>query len=59
MAAAQIALAGMDPMRYLESSDEMDVALMQAIAKEVQRERERMDENLAILISNAVWAAVK
>jgi hypothetical protein len=49
----------MDPMRFMESKDEMDVAIMQAIAEETMRLLEQRDENLAILISNAVWSAVK
>lgn len=49
----------MDPMRFLSSKDDLDVALMQAIAQEVMRMRTQIDENNAKLISNAVWAAVK
>ena len=49
----------MDPMRFLESNDDVDVAIMQAIAGEYMRIRQELDENTAKLIANAVWSAVK
>jgi hypothetical protein len=49
----------MDPMRFLETPDEFEAALMLAIAEEYMHELIVINENLAKMISNAVWAAVK
>lgn len=49
----------MDPMRFMEASDDMDIAVMRAIAEEAQEMREQMYQNLATMIANAVWGAVK
>lgn len=46
-------------MRFMDSTDDMDLAVMRAIAEEVHEMREQMYQNLAIMISNAVWGAVK
>lgn len=46
-------------MRFLETTSDMDVAIMQAIAQEAHEMREQMHQNLAAMISNAVWGAVK
>jgi hypothetical protein len=49
----------MDPMRFMESNDELEIALMSAIAKEYLDALIDLQENQANLIANAVWSAVK
>ena len=49
----------MDPMRFLEARDDLDSAVMMAVAEEYMRMQEQLDTNLAALIANAVWGAVK
>ena len=49
----------MDPMRFLETDDDFEAAIMMAIAEEYMKELAIIHENLAKLIANSVWAAVK
>lgn len=46
-------------MKFMEATDDMDIAVMRAIAEEVHMLHQQAQENLAIGIANAVWGAVK
>lgn len=52
--AAEIALAGMDPIRFMRSRDPEELDLMQLIAMASRKIRNRDLENLAVLIANKV-----
>lgn len=54
MAAANIAMAGMDPLRFLSTEDSMERAYMMAIAAVVFDQQEKRDHNLAVQIVNGV-----
>lgn len=49
----------MDPMKFLAERDPFVRYVMQRIAKEVREVRDLRDQNLAVLISNAIWKGVK
>lgn len=57
-AATAVAMAGMDPMRYLESTDQIESLVMAALADKHRKEEERRDKNRATEISNAVFRAI-
>jgi len=46
-------------MRFLESKDPEEIALMQAITDEYLEVKELMNKNLGTHIANAVWGAIK
>ena len=52
--AAEIALAGMDPMVFMRSQDPETVQTMELIAAAAQRRRRLYMEELAVLIANKV-----
>jgi hypothetical protein len=54
LAAAQVAMAGMDPMRFLESIDPFEAGVMYAITLRFHEEQEKYDLNRATMIANAV-----
>lgn len=49
----------MDPLVFLETEDDLKRLIMTNIARRYRDHRERIDKNLAAMISNAVWGAVK
>jgi hypothetical protein len=57
--AYRVAEAGMDPMRYLESTDSLVIHVMQHIADEFQVRKKEDMENLAVLIINQLARAMK
>lgn len=58
-AAAGIALAGFSVQEYLNIRDPFTRNLWEIIANRVNELRRMEHENLAIMISNYVWKAVK
>lgn len=46
-------------MRFLESKDPEEIALMQAIADEYLEVKDHMNKSLATHIANSVWGAIK
>jgi hypothetical protein len=59
MASAQIALAGMDPLQFLKTTDELERALMLHIAKEYYELLSKLDQSRANMIANAVGRLFK
>jgi hypothetical protein len=57
--AAQVALAGVDPLRFLEATDPVEVAIMISIARHWQKLRLQLEESLANQIINALSKAMK
>lgn len=57
--AAQVALAGMDPIEFLTTTDSDRRLAMQAVAVRVSSLSQRLDQNRARQIANAIWGAVK
>ena len=49
-----MAMAGIDPMRFMTTTDDVERLVMQAIARRVGLARQRIDQNRAVLIANAV-----
>ena len=54
MAAANIAMAGMDPLYFLRLEDGTERSYMMAIAAVVFDQQEKRDHNLAVRIVNGV-----
>jgi hypothetical protein len=54
MIAAQLGLAGIDPMLFLRSKDQDEVTILQVVAAAATQIREREAHNLAVLIANKV-----
>jgi len=52
-------MAGMDPMEFLEERDPFRRRVMGEISIAFKDEQDRLDQNRANQISNAVWGAVK
>jgi len=52
--AAQLAVLGLDPIRFLTCRDSFERNLMVELSKEIQKYKEMMDENMAVRIANAV-----
>jgi hypothetical protein len=52
--AMQIGLAGMDPIRFLESTDDTELDVMLAISHKYVDEQDRRDDALATRIANEV-----
>ena len=57
--AAQVALAGMDPIDFLTTTDSDRRLAMQAVAARVLSLSQKQDLNRARMIANAIWGAVK
>jgi hypothetical protein len=57
--AAEIAMAGMDPMRFLESEDPVEVSVMLAIAKSWTARKLEFDRSLAMEIINMLGKSMK
>jgi hypothetical protein len=53
-AAAEIALAGMDPDSFLEEEDSTKRLVMQQVASKVFELQRALDQSRAIMIANAV-----
>jgi len=47
-------MAGMDPMRFMTTTDDVERMVMQSIARRVGVARQRIDQNRAVMIANAV-----
>jgi hypothetical protein len=54
MAAANIAMTGMDPMRFLETDSDLERRIMMAVSAAVLDQQEKRDHNLAVQIVNGV-----
>ena len=54
-----VALAGLDPIKYLEIKDPLVRGLTDMIVDEVLEAQERRDENLATKIINKLSSAIK
>ena len=52
--AAQLAVLGLDPIKFLKCRDSFERNLMVELSKEIQKYKEMMDENMAVRIANAV-----
>lgn len=52
--AVAVAMAGMDPMEFLMTTDELQRSLMQSIAYRYRDVSQVTDQNRAIQIANAV-----
>lgn len=50
-----ISLAGMDPLRFLNTEDPLEADVMMSIAKRRLEMRNRLASQDAIRIANAVW----
>jgi len=53
-AAAWVAEAGIDPIWFLNTANDLEQLIAQSIAKVAEENRQRRDRNLAIQIANAV-----
>jgi len=54
VAAANISMAGMNPLHFLRTEDSNERAIMMAIAAVVFDQQEKRDHNLAVQIVNGV-----
>lgn len=45
---------GIDPMRYLECTDNVELLVMSALAEKIAERQKLMDENRAVMIANAI-----
>lgn len=52
-------MAGMDPLHFLNSTDEFEVLVMQKVAREYLDGLRKLDEMRANMIANEVWRRVK
>lgn len=52
-------MAGMDAMRFLESEDTVERIVMVAVANHWYKERDQLDQNLAIRIINQLGKGMK
>lgn len=57
--AADVAMAGMDPMRFLESEDPVEVMIMLAVARRWFKRRLELDRNHAREIISALAKSMK
>lgn len=57
--AADVALAGMDPLSFLETDDAIQVMVMHAVASHYFKRREQLDERLAYMIIEKLGEAIK
>jgi len=57
--AAQLGVLGIDPWRFLATRDSLERNVMVAVANEMVKIRQTMDQNLAILIANQVGRLFK
>lgn len=54
MVAAELGLAGINPMAFLKSRNQSDVDILQTVAAAATKIREREAHNLAVLIAEQV-----
>jgi hypothetical protein len=54
MVAAELGLAGINPMLFLKSKDPGVISVLQLVAAATRQIREREQHNLAVLIANKV-----
>lgn len=52
--AAHVGLAGMDPMRLLETQDQLEVLVMQAVASKRAELEQTISRSRAVDIANAI-----
>lgn len=57
--AADVAIAGMDPLRFLESTDPIEVAVMWKIVDRYFTRLSELQESQAVKITNALGKAIK
>lgn len=57
--AAQLGALGLDPMRYIESTDSDERYLMTQLGQQIYDFRRDLDHNLAVDIANAVGKVFK
>jgi hypothetical protein len=52
--AVSAAVTGIDPMRYLEADNPVDLLVMAALTEKIRKRQLEMDEDRATMIANAV-----
>lgn len=57
--AGQLGALGLDPMRFLETTDGLERAIMLLVAQEVVNVRTKLDHSLAVDIANQVGKLFK
>jgi hypothetical protein len=45
---------GIDPMRYLECTDQVELLVMAALAEKIAESQKQIDQNRAVMIANAI-----
>lgn len=59
LAASQLGALGLDPLRFIETTDPLERVLMSELAKGIWEQKKILDHNLAVEIANAVGKLFK
>jgi hypothetical protein len=57
--AAQLGALGLDPMKFINTRDDVERSFMAELARRISEEKSRMDHNLAVDIANQVGKLFK